>query len=77
MKKIFLYLFAGFALFLFVGGWVLRTPGSDERYKAKEAIGLCWETQARKSLTPETARFVAGTCERMEDDFTQKRGFRP
>jgi thiamine biosynthesis protein ThiC len=48
------------------------SPEDRARQVSQGAIRLCWEQQARKSLDPDTARFVAGTCERMEGDFRGK-----
>lgn len=43
----------------------------------RRAIDLCWEEQKRKSLDPQQQRFIAGACELMERNFTQKYGQRP
>jgi hypothetical protein len=44
----------------------------DGRGVQRRAIQLCWEDQAKKSNTPEVARFIAGACEKMERDFRAK-----
>ncbi len=61
-----------FALFLVVG----RTS-NDPKTQARRTIETCWDDQGKKSLDPATARFVAGTCERLEADFMAKYGVRP
>ncbi len=38
----------------------------------RDAINLCWKEQKRPSLAPDSARFVASTCEKMEQDFHDK-----
>jgi hypothetical protein len=44
----------------------------DGRGVERRAIKLCWEDQAKKSNSPEAARFIAGACEKMERDFRAK-----
>jgi len=51
-------------------------PYVEEKWRAKETIDLCWEDQGRKSHTPATARFVAGTCEMLEREYLEKYGRR-
>lgn len=55
------------------------TPSADSEAKAhaRRAIDLCWSEQARKSITPGEARFIAGACEKMERDFRSKWGVNP
>lgn len=53
------------------------TPEEAERSNRRRAIELCWEGQARKSLTPAEARFIAGACEKMEADYRQLYGRAP
>lgn len=55
---------------------MFSTPPS-EKARARDAIDLCWKEQSRKSLDPGSARFVAGACELMEDQFRQKYGVNP
>lgn len=64
---------------LFVLYALLQTPSPRDDAKGREraAIRLCWEDQQRKSLDPATARFVAGTCEKMERDFKARYGVSP
>lgn len=38
---------------------------------------LCWQDHDRKSLDPETKRFVAGACEMKEREFVTKYGHNP
>ena len=54
-----------------------NTPEGKERAKARDAIELCWKEQQRKSLDPAQARFIAGACEKMEDDFRRKHNRNP
>jgi hypothetical protein len=49
-------------------------PASKAMTDARKAIELCWQDQARKSLDPGTARFVAGMCETLEGDYRTKYG---
>ena len=52
-------------------------PIVREKSDARAAISTCWDTQTAKSNTPSDARFIAGTCEKMERDFTAKYGHTP
>lgn len=54
-----------------------ESAARDEQSRARAAIKLCWEEYERKSLDPQTKRFVASTCEMMERDFQKKFGRRP
>ncbi len=58
--------------FLLFGATVGNTPEANERAHARAVIKTCWGEQARKSLDSGTARFVASTCERLENDFRSK-----
>lgn len=51
--------------------------GDEEKAKARGVIDLCWKDQKRPSVDPATARFIASTCERLEDEFKKKYGHRP
>lgn len=48
------------------------SPAEKEMSSARASIKLCWSDHDRKSLDPATKRFVAGTCEMMEQDFRTK-----
>jgi len=63
--------------FLVFGTIVASTPEAKEKAQARSAIELCWEGQERKSFDASTQRFVAGVCEMMEKEFTEKHGHRP
>lgn len=63
---------AAFVLFLIVATLAGNSPEAMARDKLRGEIHYCWEQQARKSLDPSTARFVASTCEMMEKDFREK-----
>lgn len=64
--------------------WVLATPvvafggllligamsgPPSEQSRARQAISLCWDEQAKKSNSPGGAQFIAGACERMEREY--------
>lgn len=60
--------------------WALfRTPSPEERERAilRHAIEECWKEQASKSLEPATARFIAGACERLEEDLRRHQQLNP
>lgn len=52
-------------------------PQGDSPTQARRMIELCWQEQGRKSITPETARVIAGTCEQLEEEFIKKYGRKP
>jgi hypothetical protein len=54
-----------------------ESPESKAKRLDKATIDLCWQQQARKSLEPSTARFIAGACEQAEADFRRKYGRAP
>lgn len=71
-------------LWLLVGGVIAillisaasNSPPSEIQ-RERDAIERCWQEYERKSLDPETKRFVASTCELMERKFTEKHGHKP
>lgn len=63
---------AAFVLFLVVGTLAGNSPEAMAKDKLRGEIRYCWEDQARKVHSPETARFIAGACEMMEADFRAK-----
>lgn len=67
----------GFVLLMIIGSCAGNTPEGKERQASRDAISLCWSEQGRKSLDSGTARFVAGTCEKMESDYRAKWGRNP
>jgi len=71
MKKlgIALAVVVGILFVLYLYG---STPEAKQQSTERMAIELCWKEQGRKSNDPGTARFVAGACERMEQDFKNK-----
>lgn len=73
MKKIAIAIAVLAVLFLAFGAIF----GDKEKARAREVIDLCWHEQGRKSLSSGEAQFVAGTCERMEDDFLRRYGHKP
>lgn len=52
-------------------------PAVQARWREEDAIKICWEEQARKSLDPSTARYAASLCEELERRYTQKHGRKP
>jgi hypothetical protein len=67
---------AGFLVFVFFIMGINQSPHDKEKSNNRDAIALCWENQAKKSNTPEEARFIAGACEKMESDFYKKYGIK-
>lgn len=63
--------------FFMLGANVGSTPEAKEKSNQRGAIDLCWKEQERKSLDPNTKRFVASACEKMEMDFKTKYGVNP
>lgn len=63
--------------FLAFGALVGNSPEAREKAKERAAIDLCWDGHERKSLEPDTQRFIAQVCEKMESDFQLKHGHRP
>lgn len=51
-----------------------NSPEAKEKSRSRDAIKLCWQDYEKKSLDAGTKRFIAGTCEKMEDDFKSKYG---
>ncbi|MBL0390569.1 hypothetical protein JJ685_05375 [Ramlibacter monticola] len=63
---------------IYFGGSVPNLSSTDGGSEVdRRAIQLCWQDQARKSLEPSAARFVAATCEKLETEYMQKHGRRP
>lgn len=54
-----------------------NSPEAEAKSQARYAIEECWEKYERKSLDPNTKRFVALVCENMEKDFRTKYGVKP
>lgn len=63
--------------FLTFGYFQSQTPDGQARIEARSAIKLCWDEQGKRSNTVGSARFIAGACEKMEQDFEAKFGTRP
>lgn len=66
-----------FVVVMVIGATVGNTPEAQQRSLERDKIGACWDLQKKKSLDPSTARFTAGMCERMEDDFRRKHNRNP
>lgn len=56
---------------------ISNTPEAKAKARERAAIDMCWEEHERKSLDPATQRFVASTCEMMEDKFRKEHGVNP
>lgn len=70
-------LIAAFVFYL-ANGMVDATSWTpDEKSQKRSTIEQCRKEQARKSLTPGEAQFIAGACETMEREFEEKFGVKP
>lgn len=67
----------GTFILLMIIGSCADTPEARERQSSREAIDLCWSEQAKKSNSPGASRFIAGACEKMENDYRRKWGRNP
>ena len=70
-----------YAVFAAIGFVVLvvilgAQPQSQKR-EDRQVIELCWQDHERKSLDPGTKRFIASTCEMMEQRFKERHGHAP
>lgn len=63
-----------FVLFGVIGA---NDHASQAKGNARRGIEACWDEQKRKSLAPGSQRFIAGACEKMENDFRQRFGHSP
>ena len=72
LKALMIAATAAFVLFLVVGTLAGNSPEAMAKNKARGEIKYCWEDQARKTHSAETARFIAGACEAMEAEFRSK-----
>jgi len=76
--KTWLYLLLGVPAVLIAFVSVVGSkPEVQARSQDQRAIDMCWEDQGKKSHDPGTARFIAGACEKMEENYTAKHGRRP
>jgi hypothetical protein len=66
-----------FASFMALGFVQSNTPEGKEQSRQRHSIDYCWKSQGRKSFDAGMAQFVAGVCEKMEDDFFKRWGFKP
>lgn len=66
-----------FILLMAIGSCAGNSPEGQERSHSRSAIDLCWSEQAKKSNTPGDARFIAGACEKMENDYRSRWGTSP
>lgn len=53
---------------------MVKPETADDRAiaSARRTIELCWDDQGKKSLTPGSARSIAGICENLESEFRSK-----
>lgn len=58
----------GFLLLMLIGSCTGTPSSRASKSSQRSAIELCWQEQAKKSNTPDQARFIAGACEKMETD---------
>jgi hypothetical protein len=64
-------------LYIFLKGLMTpETPEDRERQQLRHTIEYCWNDYNRKSFDESTKRFIASTCEKLEDDL-RKLGGRP
>jgi hypothetical protein len=61
-----------FALALVCLAGCSQSPDAQARSRQRDVIRRCWDEQEKKSLSPELARFVAGTCEKLEANYRTK-----
>ncbi len=64
-------------LFLGFGAMKANTPEGRAKSDARAAIDMCWSEQKKQLNSGGEAQFIAGACERMENDFVTKYGVRP
>lgn len=75
MKKaaqlVFVVVGGAFVIFVFAG---LLTPVKYDREEEdlRWKIQQCWRNQEKKSNTPDEARFIAGVCEGLDDQYLNK-----
>ena len=54
-----------------------NSPEAKEKASKRHGIDYCWSTYKNKSNSEEEKRFIAGACEKMEDDFRSAYGVNP
>lgn len=69
----------GIAIGLFVALHMLgcSSPAQEAKNKSRMAIKMCWKDYERKSLTEAEKRFIASTCEMMEQKFADTDRVKP
>lgn len=58
----------GFLLLMLIGSCSGTPSSRAAKSSQSSAIELCWKDFGKKSNDPDTARFIASTCEKMEAD---------
>lgn len=69
--------FGGLVLVFFVWGAMQSGPEADAKSRERAAIEMCWQEQGKKSHAPAESRFIAGACERMQEEFRAKHNVAP
>lgn len=77
ISKVFLTIIIAFVAFISFGLFLSSTEAGRAKSDDREAISLCWDGYAKKSLPYEQKLFIAKACETMENDFKQKYGLKP
>ena len=77
MRLTLIIIFGAIAIFFAIGFAGTSSPEGKEIAQTRSAIALCWEDQAKKSNTPDQARFIAGACEMMEDKLRKQHNVKP
>lgn len=54
-----------------------NSPEAKEKASKRDGIDYCWSTYKKKSNSDAEKRFIAGACEKMEDDFRAAYGVKP
>lgn len=75
--KVVLWVVGGLLAAFLIFAAMPVSPERQAKRDARAAIELCWEGQGKKSNSPSVGRFIAGACEKMEDDFVKQYGHKP
>lgn len=60
-------------LYIFLKGLITPdTPEQRQRKELRATIEVCWNDYNRKSVDESTKRFIASTCEKLEDDLRKR-----
>ncbi len=75
--KIILGLLLALAAMLIWGTIIKNDPEMMEKRRAKTAIELCREEQAKQSSNPGQVEAIAAVCKKFESDYRSKYGSNP